>query len=117
MLSNFNNEYGTVTVSPKVILEIAGNVASNCYGVVGMASRNKKDGIVNLLKSDNMNKGIEMKAVENGITIDIHIIVQYGINIATVSESVVSRVRYNVEKYVGVKVKRITIKVEGIRVS
>ncbi len=117
MLANVSNKYGTITVSPRVILEIAGNVASNCYGVVGMAARNKKDGIVSLLKSDNMNKGIDIKSADGGITIDIHIIVQYGINIATVSEGVVSRVKYSVEKMTGIKVKRITVKVEGIRVS
>ena len=117
MAASYNNEYGVVSISQKVISDLASNVAAKCYGVVGMGSRNKKDGIVKLLKSDNMNKGIEVKKAEDGFLIDLHIIVQYGVNIEAVCESVVSRVRYNIEKYLGIKLKKVTVKVEGIRVS
>ncbi len=117
MESKFSTEYGEITVSSKVVSEMASNVASSCYGVVGMGSRNKKDGIVNLLRPDNMNKGVDVRSSEDGMVIDLHIIVQYGINIATVCESVVSRVKYSVEAFVGVTVKKVSVKVEGIRVS
>ena len=117
MGANYNNEYGEVSVSQKVILDLASNVAAKCYGVVGMGTRNKKDGIVKLLKSDNMNKGVEVKKADEGYIIDLHVIVQYGVNIEAVCEGVVSRVRYSVEKYLGIKLKKVTVKVEGIRVS
>ena len=60
MVLKTSGDLGEVTISNNVISEIAGAVATKCYGVVGMASRNKKDGIVNLLKADSMTKGISI---------------------------------------------------------
>ena len=61
MVLKTSGDLGEVTISNNVISEIAGAVATKCYGVVGMASRNKKDGIVNLLKPDNATKGTAHK--------------------------------------------------------
>ena len=68
-----NSEYGEVTVDNNVIASIAGSVASKCYGVVGMASRGTKDGLVSLLKSDNMTKGIKVSVEDSGIVVGMHI--------------------------------------------
>lgn len=108
---------GTVSVSNSVIAEIAGAVAGKCYGVVGMASRSKKDGIVNLLKPDTMTKGINVTVQEDGIIVEMHIIVEYGININTTCKSIVNRVRYTLENSVGLKVNRVNVCVEGVRVD
>lgn len=108
---------GTVSISNTVIAEIAGAVAGKCYGVVGMASRSKKDGIVNLLKPDTVTKGINVSVQEDGITVEMHIIVEYGININTTCKSIVNRVRYTLENAVGLKVNRVNVRVEGVRVD
>ncbi len=108
---------GTVSISNTVIAEIAGAVAGKCYGVVGMASRNKKDGIVNLLKPDTITKGISVTVQEDGIIVEMHIIVEYGININTTCKSIVNRVRYTLENSVGLKVNRVNVRVEGVRVD
>lgn len=117
MVARFNTEHGEVIVSQRVIAELAGNVASRSYGVVGMGTRNKKDGIVNLLKSDNMTKGVEIKAAGDGIAVALHLVVQYGINISAACESIMHRVKYNIESKLGIKVTNVSVKVEGIRVS
>lgn len=112
------NSLGTIFTSKNVIADIAGNVTTKCYGIVGMASRNKKDGIVNLLKHDNINKGINIiETEEQQIIVELHIIVEYGINISTVCKSITNRVRYTIENMVGTKIKSINVYVEGIRVS
>ena len=110
MVLKTSGDLGEVTISNNVISEIAGAVATKCYGVVGMASRNKKDGIVNLLKPDSMTKGISITVEEGGVIVEIHLIVEYGINI-------VNRVRYTIENTVGIKVNRINVRVEGVRVD
>lgn len=117
MVLKTDSEIGEVSISNSVIAEIAGAVATKCYGVVGMASRNKKDGIVNLLRPDSMSKGISIDIADDGVIVEIHLIVEYGININTVCKSIVNRVRYSIENNVGIKVNRVNVRVEGVRVD
>lgn len=117
MVLKTNSELGEVTISNNVIAEIAGAVATKCYGVVGMASRNKKDGIVNLLKPDSMSRGISINVENDGVVVEIHLIVEYGVNINTVCKSIVNRVRYTIENSIGIMVNRVNVRVEGIRVD
>ncbi len=117
MILKTDGSLGEVTVSNSVVAQIAGEAASQCYGVVGMASRSKKDGIVSLLMPDTMTKGISVSVVDGGIVVELHIIVEYGVNINTICKSIVNRVRYTIEQAVGLKVTRADVKVEGVRVD
>ena len=117
MAIKINSEYGDVLVDNSVIASIAGAVANKCYGVVGMASRNKKDGIVNLLKSDNMTKGIKIDVVDSGIVIEIHIMVEYGVNINAICNSIIHNVKYKLENKTGIKVTKVNVLVESVRVQ
>lgn len=112
-----NSEYGEVTIDNSVIATIAGAVASKCYGVVGMASRSKKDGIVSLLKLDNMSKGIRINVEDNGIVIEMRVVIEYGVNIRVISESIIKNVSYRVESSTGLKVKDVRVMVESVRVQ
>lgn len=111
----FKNSLGEITVSPKILAHIAAKVASSCYGVVGMASKNSKS--VTVLKSDSLNKGVHITVGENGILIELHIVVQFGLNINSTCESIVHRVRYNLETMTGIPVKYVNVMVDGVRVS
>lgn len=117
MVLKTSSELGEVSISNNVIADIAGAVATKCYGVVGMASRSKKDGIVSLLKQDSMTKGIKIEVEDDGVVVEIHLIAEYGININTVCKSIVNRVRYTIENAVGIKVNRVNVRVEGVRVD
>lgn len=117
MVLKTNSTLGTVSIANSVIADIAGAVATKCYGVVGMASRNKKDGIVNLLKPDSMSRGINISVEDDGVVVEIHLVAEYGININTVCKSIVNRVRYTIENTVGIKVNRVNVRVEGVRVD
>lgn len=112
-----NSEYGEVTVDSSVIAAIAGMVANKCYGVVGMASKNKKDGLVSLLKPDNMTKGIKVTVEDSGIVINMHIIVEYGLNINAICDSIINNVKYKIESNTGLKVTNVEITVESVRVG
>ena len=110
-----NSEYGTVSVENSVIARIAGAVANKCYGVVGRDSRRKKDGIVRLLKGDSITKGIKVSVEGSAIVIEMNIVVEYGVNIHAICDSIVHNVKYKVEAFTGMEIEKIDIFVEGVR--
>ena len=112
-----STKLGNINVTNEVIATIVGGAVTECYGVVGMAVRNKADGIASLLKRDAMSKGIKVTIDEDGLAIDVHVIVGYGINIKTTSESIIESVKYNVESVTGFVVKQVNVNVESVRVD
>ena len=117
MKGSMSTDLGIITVSPDVIAKYAGSVAIECFGIVGMAAVNMKDGLVKLLKKDYLTHGINVAIDEdNKITIDFHVIVSYGVSISTVSDNLIETVRYKVEEFTGLEIKKINIYVEGVRV-
>ena len=116
MRGKFDTELGRVVIDEEVIKTYAGSVAVSCFGIVGMAAVNMKDGLVHLLKKDYLNRGIEVSIQKNRITINFHVIIAYGININAISETLISTVKYQVEEFTGLTIDKINISVEGIRV-
>ncbi len=117
MVLKTNSDLGEVTISNSVVAEIAGAVASECGGVVGMASRNKKDGIVKLLKNDSITRGIKVDVEDSGVVVEIHIVTDYGVNIRSICKNIVNTVRMNIENSAGIKVNRVNVRVEGVRTN
>ena len=112
------NENGSVNVSTGVYTDIAGTVASNCFGVKGMAARSVKDGVYHLLRKESMSKGVNVQLHEDDtITIDLHIIVDNGVNLNTVGESIISRVRYEVSKYTGTEVRAVNVFIDSMMIG
>jgi uncharacterized alkaline shock family protein YloU len=89
--------------------------AMECYGVVGMAAKNVRDGIVQLLKMESLAKGVKLESAEGRLTISLHIIVEYGTNISAIADTLIDNVKYKVEENVGINVNEVNIFVEGIR--
>ena len=116
MPSKISNEYGSITIENEVIARIAGCEAMNCYGIVGMAAKNVKDGFVQLLKMESLTKGVRLYMTEGSLSIDLHIIVEYGTNITAIAVSLMSAVKYRVEDCAGVPVTAVNIFVEGVHV-
>ena len=112
-----NSDLGEISVDNNVVASIAGAVATQCYGVVGMASKSTKDGVIKLLKMENMSRGIKVGVEGSGIVIDLHIIVEYGVNINAICDSIVHNVKYKLEHNTGLKVSKINVLVESVRVK
>jgi len=110
------NSLGETSISDEVLAMLAGISAIECYGIVGMASKRATDGLVELLGSDNLSRGVKVVSQGNEVSIELYIIVEYGISIATVAKNVMETVKYNVENLTGVTVKKVNITVEGVRV-
>lgn len=116
MKGKLNSEFGNINISEDVIATIAGSSAVECFGIVGMASVSIKDGLVKLLKKDSLQKGIEVTVDEaNEISLKMHIIVAYGVNIYAVCNNLIENVKYQVEQHTGLKTCSIDVFVEGVR--
>ena len=116
MKGRMNTGMGEITINTDVIASYAGSVAVECFGIVGMAAVNMKDGLVKLLKRDSLKHGINVTLNENKISLDFHVIVAYGVSIRAVSDNLIANVKYKVEAFTGIEVENINILVEGVRV-
>ena len=114
MTGKMENELGKVVIDNEVIATYAGSVAVECFG---MAAVNMKDCLVKLLQRDYLTHGINVDVDENNkITIDFHVIVAYGVSIETVADNLIHTVKYKVEEFTGMQIKKVNILVEGVRV-
>ena len=113
-----NNENGSVNVTTGVYTDIAGTAASNCFGVKGMAARSVKDGVYHLLRKESMSKGVNVQLHEdNTISIDLHIMVDNGVNLSAVGASIISEVRYVVTKCTGTEVRAVNVYVDSMMIG
>ena len=116
MKGQMNSSLGSIEIDNGVIATYAGSVAVECFGIVGMASVNMKDGLVNLLKKDHLERGINVRIEDNRISLDFHVIVAYGVSISAVCSNLLDNVKYRLESFTGMEIEKITIYVDGVRV-
>ncbi|GEN54189.1 MULTISPECIES: Asp23/Gls24 family envelope stress response protein [Halobacillus] len=118
MSVDLNNQYGHITISNEVISTIAGGAAVECYGIVGMASKNQiRDGLSEMLRKENFSRGVVVRQDEDRLHIDMYIIVSYGTKISEVAHNVQSQVKYTLNKTVGLSVDSVNIFIQGVRVT
>ena len=112
------NENGSVNVSTSVYTDIAGTAASNCFGVKGMAARSVKDGVYHLLRVESASKGVRVEFHEDDtISIDLHIMVDHGVNLNAVGASIIEEVRYVVENTTGTKVRAVNVYIDSMSIG
>ncbi len=116
MKGRITNQLGEILIDTDVIAKYAGSTAVECFGIVGMAAVSMKDGLVKLLKKESLTRGISVTVEGDVLSIDFHVIVSYGVSIVTVSENLIQNVTYKVEEFTGLKIGKINIFVEGVRV-
>ena len=113
-----DTENGSVNVSTSVYIDIAGNAASNCFGGKGMAARSVTDGVYHLLRKESMGKGVRVEFHEDeSISIDLHIMVDHGVNLTAVANSIISEVRYVVTQTTGTPVRAVNVFVDSMSVG
>ena len=113
-----NNENGSVNISTSVYSEIVGTAASNCFGVKGMAARSITDGVYHLLRKESAGKGVRVMFHEDDtISIDLHIMVDNGVNLSAVGASIISEVRYVVSKCTGTDVRAVNVYIDSMMIG
>jgi len=116
MTVDTNNYYGNISISDNSIRVVAGYVALECYGVVDLVNKSIVDSAREMFKKESYSKGIKISHIDNRIYIDVYCILKYGVSVSAVAESLRKAVKYSVEKFTGMIVDAVNIKVIGVRV-
>ena len=111
----YSTEIGKISYSDDVIANIIGMSTMECYGVVGMASKNTKDEFWELIKIEHLNKGVKVHQKVGELSIEVFVVVEYGTKISVIANNIIQKVRYYVENFTGLKVTDITVNIEGVR--
>lgn len=110
-----STDHGQIAVDADVYTNIAGSAAAKCFGVKGMVARSMSDGLVHLLRREAMGKGVEIVFNDDdSIDINLHIMVDRGINISAIGSSIISEVKYHVEQSTGTTVNAVNVYVDSI---
>ena len=113
---NTHNELGSILIQKEAIASVARQSTLQSYGVVGLAPKNLAENVQQLFSRE-AKYGVDVAFEHDGLVIDLYIIVEYGTRIKTITNSIVNSVKYNVEKTVGLPVRRINVHVRGLRIS
>lgn len=109
-----DRERGRVEVLEPAVAAVAASAALNCYGVMGMASRNLRDGVFTLVRRENMHRGVEIRRLAEGLVIDLYVVVQYGTRIQEVAHNLQETVKFALERAVQVPVIEVNVTVQGV---
>ena len=116
-MAGFSKENGYIHYSDEVLAKIVGLSTMECYGVVGMVSKNATEGFWELMRVENLSKGVKLTLTEDEkLNIELFVMVEYGTKISVIANNIVQKVRYNVENFTGLKVSSITVNVQAVRV-
>lgn len=108
---------GVVSIDNEVIAQICGIITTGCYGVVGMAHTSKAKGLTSLLMKDKISKGVDVSITpDKKVNVDIHIVIEYGVNIQTACDSIISNVKYHLAHMTGLEIGCVNVFVDGTRV-
>ncbi|MEG0296059.1 MAG: Asp23/Gls24 family envelope stress response protein [Clostridium sp.] len=113
----YSNDLGNVHYSEEVLAKIVGLSTMECYGVVGMVSKNATEGFWELMRIENLSKGVKLSFNdEDKLVIELFVMVEYGTKISVIANNIIQKVRYSVENFTGLKVSSITVNVQAVRV-
>jgi uncharacterized alkaline shock family protein YloU len=115
-MTTSENQFGAIEISPHAIAALVANAVTQTYGVVGMTTPSLASGIAATLSRD-PHRGVEVVFTDDNIDIDLYVILEYGIRIASVATSLINIVRYTVEQHCEMPVNSVKVHVQGIRVS
>ena len=111
------SKLGRIEVTPTAIASLASQAVLECYGVVGMATKDLASGIVEILQPASHRRGVDVQINSSNIVVDLYVVMEYGTRIATVSRNIQSAVKYTLEKALGVPVAAVNIHVQDLRIS
>ena len=113
----YSNNLGNIRYSEEVLAKIVGLSTMECYGVVGMVSKNATEGFWELIRVENLSKGVKLKFNDDDkLEIELFVMVEYGTKISVIANNIIQKVRYSVENYTGLSVASVTVNVQAVRV-
>ena len=115
-MSTDNNPIGSIFISHKAIASIAYHTALESYGVIGLAAKNIAQGLSQVLVREPV-LGVDVNFNDVAVSIDLYVIVEYGVRIKSVASSVSENVKYRIEKDTGLTVDNVDVHIRGLRIS
>ena len=109
------NQYGAIDISQEYFANLVGKAVSECFGVAGMVNSPAQGLRSALSKKDAPDKGVRVRTTNNGLIVDLHIVVVYGMNISAIVKSIVNKVRYTVEQATGLDVAKVNVFVDSMK--
>ncbi len=110
-----SGDKGSIDIANDVFANIVGEAASSCFGVKGMASQSKESGVWQLLFRESMSKGVSVHYEDDGsVSVELHIVVDHGVNLSALSESIMSEVSYKVNAATGVTVNQVDVYIDSM---
>ncbi|MEG0497396.1 MAG: Asp23/Gls24 family envelope stress response protein [Carnobacterium sp.] len=117
MAVKIKTQFGVIDISNEVIATVVGGAATEIFGIVGMASKNQiRDNLNDILKKENYSRGVIVRQEDNGVIIDVYIVVSYGTKISEVSRNVQEKVKYDLETMLDISAQAVNVYVQGVRV-
>ena len=112
----YETRLGKIAISEGYLSKLIGNEVTSCFGVVGMVPSTNKQKIFNKLsKSEQLDTGIKVIGNTDSITVELHIVVTYGMNINAIASSITEKVKYVVKEATGIEVDKVIVKIDGIK--
>ena len=109
------NKRGNIRITDDVIIFLAGDAATNCFGVKGMAGKSRESGIYQLLRRASMSKGVSLAHNDvDSISISLHIVVDHGVNVVALCSSIMNEVSYKLHDATGVPVRSVDVYVDSM---
>jgi uncharacterized alkaline shock family protein YloU len=106
-----SSPFGRIAVSTAAIAQIVGHAAAESYGVVALAGPSR---LTRLLPWGDK-QGIDVERRENGLAIELRVVVEHGLKLAEVATAVRSRVLYEIDRMIGLPVVELQVHIEGVR--
>lgn len=111
------NEFGYIDISTKAVADIAAYAVMGCYGVVGMARQNGREGLLEILSGSHGSKGVGVRFTSKGtVSIEVFVIVEQSVKVSVVAENIIDAIKYQVERQTQIPVSHVGVNVVGIRI-
>ena len=111
-----DDKFGRIEVSQAAIASLVAEAVKECYGVVGMSSRSRLDDLAGSLHRS-ARRGVDISEGDNGVIVDVYVVVEYGTRISEVAAGVMRRIHFSLTQSAGIPVQAVNVHVQGLRVS
>lgn len=113
-LEEQKSELGKVEISPEVIEVIAGIAASEVEGVATMRGNFATD-VAEKLGRKNHGKGVKVELGEDGITVDVSVVITYGVAVPEVAKFIQSNIKQALQTMTAIELQAVNVHVVGVQ--
>ena len=110
MGSSADESLGAISISEEVIAACVQNAVLNTKGVHSMTGGLTR----NLLNKDPLHKGLKVNIAQEGVYVDVYVVVEYGVKIPEVAWDIQENVKAEIETLARLDVLAVNIHVQGV---